>query len=117
MTDPLSALARSQPLALVLDLDETGVPLTNDAELLDRAYVLLFDALAAAGVQVVVKARKPRALLEELRRQARHVWWDTTPGCPIAWTRDQLDGTSVIAIGNDATLRAVRAPQDVAVAV
>ncbi len=68
---------RHPRFTLLLDFDGTLVPFAETAEqaLLDPDGTELLDALAGAGVQVVIVTGRPLALAERVRASAPHAWW------------------------------------------
>lgn len=104
-------LARHVPLAAVLDLDGTLLPLTaTPQETLDRGLVLLLEALHHAGIQVIIVSGRASSVAEQLQSQMPQAWWIPKPaagraGMPmreiVGWVRDRIPGVRLIAIGDD----------------
>lgn len=115
---PWHALARQAPLAVVLDLDASDVPLsTSSDDTLDRALLLLFGALHGARVQVAVICRRPPVLSSALRDQAPTVWWFDDTQVAVATTRQRLPGVHLVVLGGDGHIDDLREGFDLGVAV
>ncbi|MGE3453628.1 MAG: trehalose-6-phosphate synthase [Kofleriaceae bacterium] len=71
------AIARHEPLALLLDLDGTLIPSATspEAAILDLAAIELLRSLHQIGVHVVVVSSRPRAIVEPYRSSLEGVWW------------------------------------------
>jgi len=111
-------LTRITPLAAILDLDNTCVPLsTSSDDVLDRSLLLLLDALHAAHIQVAIITRRPRLLVEQMKAQAPQAWWFSDVEASLAEVRERIPGVRVIAIGDDDALPDLHAGDDLAFGV
>jgi alpha,alpha-trehalose-phosphate synthase [UDP-forming]/trehalose-phosphatase len=82
------ALARSETLGVILDLDGTLIPFAGTLEeaVLDEAGARLLAELAALpGVQVVIASGRPLAAVEPLVSWVPGVWWVAEHG---TWRHD-----------------------------
>ena len=71
------ALARHEPLVVMLDFDGTLIPFapTTEAAKLDPAGAAILGKLRDSGVRVVIVSGRPRELVEPMRAAVDGLWW------------------------------------------
>jgi hypothetical protein len=111
-------LAATTPLAAVLDLDHTCVPLSTSSDNgLDRSLLLLLDALHVAEVQVAIITRRPEPLVERMKAQTPHAWWFADVEVALSEVRKRRPGVRIVAIGDDDAFRDLQLGDDLAFGV
>lgn len=100
----LADIATAPRIALVIDVDAIDAAPAFRRGVLTRAL----DALAHAGVHVVLWSRTAVERAARLHRAIPRSWWLAAhdPGAVLATVRGRLPGTRVVAVTDDTSLHA-----------